>query len=84
MNVPHGVLPKLANMNTISKTSKLDIVVVRTCHNEFFLLSIFSMRDLHDIDAVDDSSMYLNEIYITNFVRGQVNSEFMLGEVPKF
>jgi hypothetical protein len=84
MNVPHGILPELANMNTVSKTCELDVVVVRASHNEFFLLYIFSMRDLHDIDAVDDSSMYLNEIYITNFVRSQVNSEFMLGEVPKF
>jgi hypothetical protein len=69
MNVPHGVLPELANVDTIDKTNELDVMIVRACHNEFFFIYIFSVSDLHDVDAIDDSAVYLDEPFLVNFVR---------------
>jgi hypothetical protein len=45
-------------------------VVVSTAHNEFLLFTALTMRDLHDVDAVDDPAVDLNVPGFPNVVRG--------------
>ena len=77
MDVPHGVLTKLSDVDTINKTNELDVVIVWAGHNEFLCITVFSVSDLNDVDAVYDSAMYLNKPNLMNFVWGKINSEFM-------
>jgi len=70
MNVPHGVLAELPDMHTVRESGQLDVVVVSTAHNEFLLFTALTMRDLHDVDAVDDPAVDLNVPGFPNVVRG--------------
>ena len=68
MDVPHGVLTELSDLHTIREPGQLDVVVVGTAHNEFLLFTILSMRDLDDVDAVDDPAVDLDEPDFANVV----------------
>lgn len=82
MNVPHGVLAELTDVHTIREPGQLDVVVVSTAHYEFLFLTALTMRDLDDVDAVDDPTVDLDEPGLTNVVRSEVNAELVLGQVP--
>ena len=82
MNVPHGVLAELTDVHTIREPGQLDVVVVSTAHYEFLFLTALTMRDLDDVDAVDDPAVDLDVPGLTNVVRSEVNAELVLGQVP--
>ena len=82
MDVPHGVLAELSDMHTIREPGQLDVVVISTAHNKFLFLTTLTMRDLDNVDAVDDPAVDLNEPGLTNIIRSEVNAELVLCQVP--
>ena len=82
MNVPHGVLAELTDVHTVREPGELDVVVVSTAHYEFLLFTALTMRNLHDVDAVDDPAVDLNVPGFPNIVRDEVNAELVIGEIP--
>ena len=82
VNVPHGVLAELPDVHAIREPGQLDVVVVSTAHNEFLLFTVLTMRDLHNVDAVDDPAVDLNVPGLPDVVRGEVHAELVIGEVP--
>lgn len=81
VNVPHGILAELPDVHTVREPGQLNVVVVGTAHYEF-LLFVLAMRDLHDVDAVDDPAVHLNEPGLPDVIRGEVDAELVIGEVP--
>jgi len=82
MDVPHRVLAELTDVHTIREPGQLDVMIVSTAHYEFLFLPALTMRDLDDINAVDDPAVDLDVPGLTNFVRSEVNAELVLGQVP--
>lgn len=59
MDVPHGVLSELANVDTICETSKVDVVIIGATHNELFIL--VSGLEFNHLNTIDNFLVHLYE-----------------------
>lgn len=80
VDVPHRVLAELADVHAVGETGQVDVVVVGGTHDEEFR-PVFSV-DANNLDAVDDTLVRLDEPSLYDVLRGVVDPEVEIGEVP--
>ena len=57
-------------------------MIIWAAHNELLAFPIFSSLDFHDLQTVDNSFVRLNEPTFHNIIRGMINFECEIVEVP--
>ena len=80
MNIPHWILAKLADKDTIWQSMQMNVVIIWGRNNEFVLSKLFPFNNLN---AIDDGLVSYNKPLYFDVVCGMILSELEVLKVPK-